>query len=299
MELKKLGTFDTDIVEANPIVFQGKLWMMEYIRDGSKTNGRYHSPAVNNSYFRFRDMEDMTTFSAPFGLGLHMGNAFVRDGKIIVTAVENWGAPRFYLMTSEDMVHWTEPKVFLEGEGWEGYNTSLCWADDRYVVVFELGAPRELVKEPFTMFFAESKDLVNWSLVPGASGYRDVYTGGPMIRYFDGWFYWTYLDGSYEHGFMTHIARSRDLKKWEHSYKNPVIRYDEDDRKVYPKVQLTADQQERIAKAEDINASDLDICDWQGKCCILYSWGNQRGKEFLALAEADCTEKEFCESFFP
>ena len=32
IRLKKLGTFDLFIVEANPIVFKGKLWMMEYIR---------------------------------------------------------------------------------------------------------------------------------------------------------------------------------------------------------------------------------------------------------------------------
>ena len=45
-------------------------------------------------------------------------------------------------------------------------------------------------------------------------------------------------------------------------------------------------------------ASDLDMCEWNGKLVCLYSWGNQRGCEFSALAEANCTEKEFFESFF-
>ena len=41
------------------------------------------------------------------------------------------------------------------------------------------------------------------------------------------------------------------------------------------------------------------MCEFGGKLVCFYSWGNQRGKAFSALAEADCTEREFCESFFP
>ena len=41
------------------------------------------------------------------------------------------------------------------------------------------------------------------------------------------------------------------------------------------------------------------MCEWKGDLVISYSWGNQRGKEFLALAKVrNATEREFCESFF-
>ena len=56
--------------------------------------------------------------------------------------------------------------------------------------------------------------------------------------------------------------------------------------------------EEIVAAAKDINVSDHDFCEYGGKLLCSYSWGDQRGHEYLALAEADCTEREFCESYF-
>lgn len=297
VKINKLGTIDLDIVESNPIVFNGKPWLMEYIRYMAEDK-KYHANDTSNSYFRFRSLEDLTVVSKPFGHGLHMGNAFVDNGRIIVTAVEDWGKSKFYQMESTDMVNWTAPKVILEDSRWEGYNTSVCKADGRYIMVFELGEPLEIVKVPFTMFFAESKDLVNWSVIPTASFGKEFYTGGPMIRYFDGWFFMFYLNGSYEKGFNTEVMRSRDLVNWENSKANPVLPYSPEDKVIYPGVKLTDAQIAKINLASDINASDLDMCDYNGKAIFSYSWGNQRGTEFLALGEADISERDFCFSFF-
>ena len=116
-----------------------------------------------------------------------------------------------------------------------------------------------------------------------------------MVRFFAGWFYLTYLDGSYETGFVTRIVRSRDLREWQES-PFPVLGYDENDRALA--ADLAPELRERVAHAENINASDFDMCEFGGKLRIIYSWGNQRGTEFLALGEADRSEREFCESFF-
>jgi beta-xylosidase len=186
--------------------------------------------------------------------------------------------------------------VILENPAWHGYNTSVCRADDRFVMVFELGAPAELVGEPFTMFFAESKDLVNWTWIEDAVFGKEFYTGGPMVRYFDGYFYMFYLDGSYEKTFKTFVARSTDLKNWTISPKNPVLSYDEDDRKLLGDFNLEFTR--HIANSVNINASDLDMCEYNGKLELIYSWGCQRGIEFLARAQSDLSEKEFCEYFF-
>ena len=53
-----------------------------------------------------------------------------------------------------------------------------------------------------------------------------------------------------------------------------------------------------IANAVDCNNSDFDMCEFECKTVITYSWGNQHGKEFLALAEYDGTNEEFLKSFF-
>ncbi len=295
--IQRLGTIALDIVEANPVVFQGKPWLFEYLRNRDSGDGWGTGKA---SCFRFRSLTDLHRFSAPFGHGLHMGNAFVApDGRMIVTAVEGWGKGRFYQLESSDLEHWSEPRVILENPTWEGYNTTVCQANDRFVLAFELGKPEELVKIPFTMFFAESTDLKTWKLIPDALFGQDRYTGAPMLRWHHGFFYFFHLEGSYEEGFATVVARSRNLRDWEWGNR-PVLQRSRDDREILPAIakDFTPEQLLKVATAVNINTSDLDMCDFNGKLKMCYSWGNQRGVEFLALAEADCTEQEFCPSFF-
>ena len=294
ISIVKRGTIDLDIIESNPIVFKGQLYRFEYIRFSSQEK-RYHKNDLGLSYFRFVNVSTGEIL-APFAQNLHMGNAFVWQNRVYVTAVEGWGKSRFYQLESDDLVNWSSPRVILEDSAWQGYNTSLCRAEDCFVLTFELGAPLEIVNVPFTMFFAKSTDLNSWELIPDAVFGRDIYTGGPMLRYFRGWFYFFYLDGSYEQGFREYVARSRDLKDWVWSPRNPVLSYGDDDRKLSGN--FTPQEMEKIRSAENINVSDLDMCEWRNKLYMVYSWGNQRGTEFLAEAEADCTEQEFCESFF-
>jgi len=295
--LRKLGTFDRGIVEANPIVFRGKPWLMEYIRSSNRPEHCYRTNKTGKSYFRFLDLTDFTTLTPPFAHGLHMGNAFVDGDRVIVTAIENWGKSRIYQTESTDLIHWTPPRVILSDPKWAGYNTTMCRAEDRLILSFELGKPRDLVGQPFTMFFAESRDGIDWKLIDGARMGEKIYTGAPMLRYFDGTFYYFHLEGSYEEGFVTRVARSKDLKTWEFS-PHVVLGFDEWDRAIHPKGQFSAAELDLIQKAVNINASDLDMCEYNGKLLAFYSWGNQRGTEFSALAEAPCTERAFCESYF-
>jgi len=296
VRLKKLGTFDSFIVEANPIVFKGRLLLMEYIRWMSPEL-HYRGNDLGTSYFRFREIGDLKTCTPPFGKGLHMGNAFVAGDKVVVTAVERWGGSRIVQLESTDLVHWTEPRTILEDPAWGVYNTTMCKAGDRYVLAFELGAPKELVGVFYTMFFAESTDLVTWKVVQGARMGADIYTGAPMLRHFGGWFYFFHLEGSYEQGCVTRVMRSKDLFAWELS-PHVVLEYDPWDKMIHPLAKFSKDELSAIAAARNINASDLDMCEWQGKLVCFYSWGDQMGQEYSALATANCTERQFCESFF-
>ena len=297
VKLRKLGTFDIFIVEATPIVFKGKLMLMEYIR-WSNPGKRHRDNDTGRSYHRFRDMSDMKTFTPAFAHGLHLGSAFVDGDRVIVTASEDWGGSRFYQLESSDLITWTKPRLILENPEWKGYNTTMCKADGRYVLSFELGAPKSLVGQSFTMFFAESTDLRNWKVVEGAAMGKDRYTGAPMLRYFGGWFYYFHLEGSYNSGYKTMVSRSCNLKDWEFS-PHVVLDYGAEDRKIHPDARFNSKELDEISNAVNINASDLDMCEFNGRLKCFYSWGNQRGKEYSALAEADCTEREFCESFFP
>jgi hypothetical protein len=293
-KITKHGTIDIFIVESNPVIFKGELYRFEYIRH-HENGKRYRFNLTGDSYFRFVNVET-SKISAPFGKGLHLGNVFVWEDRIYVTAAENWGKSRFYQLESDDMLNWSKPRLILENPEWEGYNSSMCRTDDGFLLTFELGAPADIVGIPFTMFFAKSKDLKTWELIPDTVFGRDIYTGGPMIRYYSGWYYFFYLDGSHEDGFRETVARSKDLKNWTWGSKNPILEADSKDKIL--KGEFTESESESILKAVNNNNSDMDMCEWKNKLYIVYSWGNQWGTEFLAEAEAGCTEQEFCESFF-
>jgi len=99
-------------------------------------------------------------------------------------------------------------------------------------------------------------------------------------------------------GYETQVVRSKDMIYWESSPLNPVLRASLDDKRIAnPK--LTAEQRQHIAKAKNINNSDIDFCQYKGRLIINYSWGNQQGTEFLAEAIYDGTIEEFLTSWYP
>jgi hypothetical protein len=116
------------------------------------------------------------------------------------------------------------------------------------------------------------------------------------LRWFDGWFYNFYLEA--HQGYEMRVVRSRDLTKWEPSPLNPVLRHSLED-KMIANVNLTEAQRARIARATNLNNSDIDFCEWQGRLAIGYSWGNQQGVEHLAEAVYDGSLKQFLHGWFP
>jgi len=94
------------------------------------------------------------------------------------------------------------------------------------------------------------------------------------------------------------VVRSRDLVKWEASLLNPVLRHSPED-KLIANAKLTDPQRTRIALATNLNNSDIDFCEWQGRLAITYSWGNQLGVEHLAEAVYDGSLEQFLKGWFP
>jgi hypothetical protein len=62
---------------------------------------------------------------------------------------------------------------------------------------------------------------------------------------------------------------------------------------------LTSEQRERIQSATNLNNSDIDFCEYQGRLVITYSWGNQQGIEHLAEAIFEGSLSEFLTGWFP
>jgi alpha-L-fucosidase len=289
--IEKLGSIDLLMVETTPVVFKDRLYRFEYVRDN------YHANKSGGSFFRFIDVAvDQAT--PAFAKGKHLGCALVEGDTVYTFGVDKWGGSTVTLFQSKDMEKWEE-RLALRLPGWELFNTSVCKANGRYVMAIEVGGPKEVVGVPFTIFFAESKDLLAWKLLPLDHVYsKKKYTACPALRYLDGYFYMIYLEARPGPTYETHIVRSKDLKRWESSRLNPMMAFSDEDKSIAnPK--LTPEQRKTIAQAKDINNSDLDLCEFRGKTVIYYSWGNQQSKEFLAEAVYAGTLADFLRSFFP
>lgn len=291
--IRKLGTLVCDLVEATPVVFKGRLYRFEYVRD------QFYKPNLGKpSYFRFVDVA--TGEETPgFAQGYHLGSAFVEGDTAYAFGVNIWDGDEIRVFWSKDLKTW-ESKTALKLPNWGIFNTSVCKGKGRYVMAFEIGRPPEETGAPFTIRFAESKDLRTWKLTPKECVFaKDRYTACPAIRYLDdGYYYMIYLEALPGPAYVPHIVRTKDLVKWESSPLNPVMNYSFED-KYIANPKLTPEERERIQKAVDINNSDIDLCEFQGKTHIIYSWGNQHGIEHLAQAIYDGPMDQFLRSFFP
>ncbi|QEH39068.1 hypothetical protein OJF2_76800 [Aquisphaera giovannonii] len=289
--IRKLGTVDLDMVEATPVVFKGQLYRFEYVRPGYVPN------KTGESYFRFVDAETGKA-TPPFAGTFDLGCAFAEGGTMWAFGVDNWDGETIAAFRSTDLEHW-ERRPALKLPGWGLFNTSVCKAGGRYVMAIEVGRPPEVVGVPFTTRFAESKDLLAWTLLPEACVYtKERYSACPTLRFHDGWFYMLYLEARPGPTYETHLVRSRDLARWEPSRFNPVLKASPEDKQV-ANPNLTEDQRAKVRQAADRNNSDMDLCEFRGKTIITYSWGNQQGTEFLAQAIHDGPEAAFFKAFFP
>jgi hypothetical protein len=289
-EIEKLGTIDVDLVETTPVVWKGKVYRFEYVRPGYKPN------KTGNSYFRFIDHATGEA-SAPFGQGYHLGSAFVEGDQLMVTGTNIWDGEKVDLLLSTDMEKWEKRNV-LDLPGFGLFNTSLCRAEDRYVLMFEVGKPAEVAGVPFTARFTASTDLEKWEITaPECSYSKDRYTAPHCLRFHDGYYYNFFLE-AVEGGYEQYVVRSKDLIEWQLSPLNPVLAASEADKRIANPA-LDEEQRKGISEATNLNNSDIDFCEFEGKLIINYSWGNQRGVEFLAEARYEGTEAQFLEGWFP
>jgi alpha-L-fucosidase len=289
--IRKEGTLDCDMVETTPAVFHGRLYRFESVRPD------YWDNRLGVQHFRFLDVASGRA-TAVFGQGCDFGCPYTEGGEMHVYGVRPGGGSQMCVFRSRDLEAWSDAVAF-ELKGWDLFNNSVCRGDGRYVMAVEVGGPPEVVGVRFTMRFLESHDLLAWRLLPEECVFaKDRYTACPALRYLDGWYYMIYLEALPGWTFAPFIVRSRDLASWHSGPLNPVMSHSDEDKRI-ANPGLSAAQRALIAGAEDINNSDVDLCEFEGRTIIYYSWGSQRGVEFLAGAVYDGTLASFLRGFFP
>jgi hypothetical protein len=258
-----------DLCEIAPIVWQGRLCHMECIRPA--TGG-----AAKDYYLLLKDAETGKEL-ARFAEGYSLACATVHDGRLYVFAsrFENNDWNDVTLFKSADLKNW-EKKVVVTQEKEHLFNSSVCAGPDGFVMAYETNDP---TYPAFTIKFATSKDLENWTKLPGTVFGTNRYTACPCIRYADGYYYMMYLEHRVPRWyFQTYIARSKDLKRWWLSAANPVLAPDSLD--------------------EGINASDPDIIEFGGKTYVYYAVGDQLTWMNIKRAMYPGLMKDFFQGWF-
>jgi len=299
--IRRHGTIKANVVESTPIVFKDNLYRFEYMRphECSYLNTKNAGNPYPWSFFHFVDMRNGVE-SEPFAKDHHLGCAYTDGGVMYAVGVEGeWGTDTVHVFSSEDLQNW-EMCGELKLPGWKIFNTGVCKKDGVYTLLMEISEPKEEAGKAFTFRFATSHDMKNWTLTPSECVFqKDRYAGGPAIYSVgDGYYYVLYLEMYPTNKFSNCIARSKDLIEWEYSPINPVMMYNEHEDKKIANPFLTVEEQHAIAEAQDTNNSDIELCEFNGRTIIYYSWGNQRGTEFLAEASYEGPMAEFLKAWF-
>lgn len=275
----KLAT--TGVVESTPIVFQGRQLLLACYRP-SKDCG--YVPATN--YLMIYDLQEQREL-VRFGEGHSLGCAIVEGETIHVFAPESKGRPQAITadnwfqdiqhFSSTDLKHWKRELAIPRAAGEHLLNSSVCRDEQGYVMAYESDAPLS-----FCFKFARSKDLAHWEKIPDVvfTGEKHEYSACPVIRYFAPYYYVIYLHAAIpgHNGWVSFLARSRDLVTWQLSPKNPILEAGEE---------------------EGSNNSDVDLIELDGVTYLYYATGDQSTWADLKRAVYPGPMSEFFQHYFP
>ena len=296
-KIRKLGTILCDMVETTPIVFNNELYRFESVRP-SNTN---ESNNTGSSYFHFVNVRTNQT-TKPLAFNYHFGCAYADGGYMYVVGTKGLQEPSrlqtsniLTIFRSCDLDNFEEFSEIVFPQDINTFNTGICKKDGVYTMLIEVTKPIM-----FHFRFAQSTDMKNWTLLEENCSFHDRYTGGPAIYTIEGdpYYYVLYLEAYPGPCYMNCIARSKDLSHWEYSPINPILMFDDEEDKKIGSHFLTEHDRERIERAVNVNNSDLELCEFNGRTIMYYSWGSQTGIEFLSEAVYEGKMKDFLQGFF-
>ena len=272
-KLRKTGAISRYGGECTPFVFRGRLMLLENVWDDGDPY------AVIREYFS-------DAYSAPIGGdGTRFYSAYSENGKVFVFATKENVVYRY---ASSDLVTWEKRAVLTFPEMFELFNTSVCKGPDRYMIAVECawrgqssGDEQNRVGNPYigayyTEFFASSPDLERWDLLPFDTAYTPQrYCACPALRFSEGYYYMICLEALPLGRYAPYIYRTRDFEAWEIGLHNPVLMPGEEDRRVKEGVRIPAALAAENEIHVDVNNSDVDLCEFEGKTYVVYCAGHQ------------------------
>ncbi|MEI6679226.1 MAG: hypothetical protein WCL21_11505 [Mariniphaga sp.] len=263
-------------MENTPVLLNSRLLLVSNNRPGG-------ADAKGKDAYLYIDDLQTGKEVARFGQGHSFVSAFVNGIEMNVFALEftdfgrimnSTGIDRF---TSTDLKTWKTEKVILPEGNEHLFNSSVCKDDKGYLMAYESDKPVQ-----FCFKFARSQDLSKWDKIQGLAftGVKNEYSACPVIRYFKPYYYVIYLHDKMEghKGYLSFLARSKDLMDWELSAFNPIL---------------------EASEGEGINNSDVDILEYKGKTYLYYATGDQETWGTVRVALYDGPEKVFFENHFP
>ncbi|MBI5094829.1 MAG: hypothetical protein HZB26_20620 [Candidatus Hydrogenedentes bacterium] len=247
-ERGEVSLVQRDLCEVAPVVWKGRLCLMVCVRPGS-------GGTAKDYYIVLRDAETGEELGR-CAEGYSLASAFVQNDTFYVFASRfednNWNDVTMF--KSSDLKNWTQKVVVKQEPKEHLFNCSVSAAPDGFVMAYESNDP---TYPAFTVKFARSTDLENWTVVTDGVFGTNRYTACPCIRFVNGYYYVMYTEHRTPRWwFETYIVRSKDLKTWEISSSNPVLSPRGID--------------------EGIDASDPDIAEFNGKTYLYYAVGDQR-----------------------
>ncbi len=287
--------------ETSPFVFRGKLYRMELV---TPTGGTDMSDV--RIHCEIREAEGGRLISSFAHARSYYPAAFVDGDTVRVTATKLERAadgevgPGGCIMVyeSKDLVEWKE-RVLFERPGFRFFNTTVAKGPQGYVLAMETNT-RPQCGVPFTMFFATSKDFVEWKAMDDSTAFpKRWYCGGPFMVWSDGWYYLSLVAELPCERYCQYLYRTRDFRKWETGRYNPLLLVSDDDRRISPNAHsLDSAMRGRIARAFVCSASDLEMCDYEGKTYMTYEIGDQKGFAYLVEAWYDGPMSKLLSDFF-
>lgn len=300
--IHKVGTIDVaEFAEHSFVMFKGKLY-------GIRQRWPYPSKGTTSLFLQFEEYESGKKLP-PFGHGYAFGRSFVKEDSVYVSATFGIGRSNqneVYLLSSADMTHWKSRKI-ISTPDWFIFSSPMCQAkENQYIMMHDVyGSPSEGLDGAYCRF-SVSRDMVSWEVLPFEYGYyrEDNFAAGHYIDFVDGYYYNLYLGlDSTNGGWSTSIVRSTDLKYWETSPYNPVLRASSDDYKLAHKNfnSMQIEQINQLNETNNINNADVSLVEDKGKVIIYYFTGNQSNTAPCTLAKAiyEGTKAQFFKSWFP
>ena len=263
-------------MENTPVIFNSQMMLVSNHRPGG-------AEAKGKDAYLYIDNLQTGSEVARFGQGHSFVSALVHGSELNVFALEFSDFGRVMnsngidRLTSTDLKNWKTEKVILPDGGEHLFNSSVCRDDKGFLMAYESDKPVQ-----FCFKFARSTDLSTWKKIPGLAftGVNHEYSACPVIRFISPFYYVIYLHKAVEghNGWISFLARSKNLIEWELSPFNPIL---------------------EAGKGEGKNNSDVDILEYEGKTYLYYATGDQETWGTVRVAMFDGSEKVFFESHFP